>query len=530
MNYINRAFKNITRKSSKTILLGLTFFLIGNFIIVGLGISSAAESAKVMARKNMRAIVEYEVDHERIFEDAEAIVDEDEKIEFYENMPTINVEQLEKIMNDDRIKAINAIENHLVTAESFEYVRLGNEREQYDEDAGSGFTMTSSNMVGGIMPDGENIEYIEPTIKLRTNLFPIMLEFEDEVYELIDGKMYTQENIDNEDKVCLITDTLAETNGLSVGDFITINTLQPQNLGFMPSPDVTIDSGKVEMEIIGIFNNKEELDTSSDEFQYMAAFESPENIVLTPSKHITAHNYEIFSKQFLSNPEQFGSTELPSIEDMTSIQAAVILLNDPLDVNDFVDDMTKEDIGYFLFDANNETFDKLSKPLDTISLFSNIIIWLVIINAIVIITLVTALTLKTREYEIGVLLSLGVSKAKVVAQFFVELAIIAVIGFTFAVVSGSLIASSVGGAVLDYQVESSEVVEDDNMNGGWYGEENYFTDISLEDITAQYKVQINPLIIAQIYLAGLLMVLISILIPSLMIMRFNPKKILMNTN
>ena len=43
-----------------------------------------------------------------------------------------------------------------------------------------------------------------------------------------------------------------------------------------------------------------------------------------------------------------------------------------------------------------------------------------------------------------------------------------------------------------------------------------------------YEVQISPLIIGEIYVAGLGIVLISILIPSLMIMRYNPKKILMS--
>ena len=38
------------------------------------------------------------------------------------------------------------------------------------------------------------------------------------------------------------------------------------------------------------------------------------------------------------------------------------------------------------------------------------------------------------------------------------------------------------------------------------------------------------MIIAEIYILGIGVVFISILIPSFMIMRFNPKKILMNQN
>lgn len=153
-----------------------------------------------------------------------------------------------------------------------------------------------------------------------------------------------------------------------------------------------------------------------------------------------------------------------------------------------------------------------------------------IINAVIIITLVTALTLKTREYEIGVLLSQGVSKAKIVMQFFVELAIVAIIGFSVAVLSGSAVAGQVGQKVLEYQVDFSGLNEEEEDDYFYYDawNSNYFTEVSLEDMVAEYEVTISPMIIGEIYVAGLGIVLVSILIPSMMVMRFNPKRILMS--
>ena len=220
------------------------------------------------------------------------------------------------------------------------------------------------------------------------------------------------------------------------------------------------------------------------------------------------------------------------MDNILSKSAVTLLLNDPLEVDSFVEQVQASlDGQYRLLDANNETFEQLSRPLDTLTLFSSMIVVLVLVNAVVIITLVTALTLKTREYEIGVLLSHGLSKFMVIAQYFVELALVAVLGFTLAVGSGSLIAGRVGEAVLQYQVEFSglneaEVDDDYNYISNW--DDNYFTEISLSDMVDAYEVQISPLIIGEIYVAGLGIVLISILIPSLMIMRYNPKKILMS--
>ena len=219
-------------------------------------------------------------------------------------------------------------------------------------------------------------------------------------------------------------------------------------------------------------------------------------------------------------------------EDHGMASKAVYLLEDPLQVDQFVEDYQDQTGNYVILNANNDTFKKLARPLDTLSLFSNIIVWIVVINAVVIITLVTALTLKTREYEIGVLL-IGVSKMNIVAQFFVELIIVALIGFTLSVVSGSLVAKQVGKMVLNYQVDNGKnkyADENDNNNNFYYGETNYFTEITQDDLLEEYNVQINPMIIGEIYILGIGVVFISILIPSFMIMRFNPKKILMNQN
>ena len=50
----------------------------------------------------------------------------------------------------------------------------------------------------------------------------------------------------------------------------------------------------------------------------------------------------------------------------------------------------------------------------------------------------------------------------------------------------------------------------------------------MDDMISEYNVNISPVIIAEIYILGLGIVLISIVIPSMMIMRYNPKRILMS--
>ena len=94
MNFINRAIKNVSRRLSKTVLLILTFFLIGNLVIIGLGVSKASESAKILTRQKMRAVVTYGLDYNKIWQYADSIEDEDELEEFYNNYPRVRLEEV----------------------------------------------------------------------------------------------------------------------------------------------------------------------------------------------------------------------------------------------------------------------------------------------------------------------------------------------------------------------------------------------------------------------------------------------------
>ncbi len=541
MNFLNRAIKNSTRKMSKTVLLALTFFVIGNFVIVGLGISNAAEQAQVQTRMKMRAVLVYEADYQKFYEDAE---DEDYETEDWMALTKQHLifseEEIADILADDRVKAINAVSPNVLYSDGFEAVPIGNERENEN----MGTSMSCYVDQDGVEVCEEHV-WVDPNIRGMGNAYPDMIEFQDGMFEMVEGRMYTQEEIDNGTPVALITDTLAAHNNLRVGDTITLAQEQQSSYdsgGYYGSLGLTYEESLIELEIIGIFNNLEEVDPTTENFDWMSPYESPENIVLYPDSAVAKVMYELQLKLWESNKLQYPDDEYyqnddyaPTLDGMLNKTNLTILLSDPLKVEGFYNELLasiEEEELYRTVDANNEVFEELSRPLETIGLFANFIVWLVVINAIIIITLVTALTLKTREYEIGVLLSQGVTKFKIVAQFFVELALVAVIGFTVAIASGMMIAGQVGETVLSYQVDSSglnEEQEDDYYYGGFWGLDGYFTDIELDDIVSEYEVEISPIIILQIYVAGLGIVLISILIPSMMVMRFNPKRILMSS-
>ena len=533
MNFINRAFKNVTRKVSKSILLTLTFFLIGNLVIIGLGVSNASNSAKILTRKKMRAVVTYSLDYNKIWQYMDAIEDEDEREEFYNNYPRITLADAKNFLNDTRVKTANAVTTNtwfMDHLNSFDFVHLNN---QAEEGMGDGRSCW-------VDDTGEERCYKSPVFLIKSNMFSDMIEFQDGEFNIVDGRFYNDHEIENGDLVCVISQNIAEYNGVSVGDDIILS-FAGSTIGGMKMSEEDLEAT---FEVVGIFSHNHPVTPDSSNFNYCSPYENPDNMIFMPSTSTYMASLSYQQKSFDYYKELYPEDEVyqnednrPSEENMaenTYIENVTLLLSDPLDVEKFVDDYKNTLSQFTSLDANNEEFKKLAKPLDTLSMYANFIVSLVVINAIVIISLVTALTLKTREYEIGVLLSIGASKIKVIAQFFIELALVAVLGFTLSVFSGSLIAKNIGYKVLEYQIATSDVQEEDD-GFDYYGgfdpwSNNYTTEITLDDLISEYEVTVSPLIIAEIYIMGLGIVLISVIIPSFMIMRYNPKKILMNTN
>lgn len=530
MNFFQRAIKNITRRPTKSVLLLLTFFIIGNFVIIGIGISTAANQAKIMTRRSMRAVVEYTVDYNALYEYTDSLSESElEELNSDPNAYTalynISDEEFQTFLDDPRVVTYNAT-NYYIGSADIQAQPIGNEREQNDTGGVSVYVDENGNEV--------EMEYIEPEFRIMTNRTPNMIELAEGTWTITSGRFYTQEEIDSAAPVALISEEVAALNGLSVGDTFTMNFTQ--DFQFITSMGIEVSESDLhpEIEIIGIYKTTETIDPSSENFEWMSRYESPFNRILMPNSTYYAlqlpmrqASFDYYAAQNPDDPYYSDPSNRPTIESNDYINAVVFLLDDPLNVDSFINDYSELTAdNYRMFNADNDTFNQMARPLDSISLYANVIVAIVVVNAIIIITLVTALTLKTREYEIGVLVSIGASKLKVVSQLFVELIIIGLIGFTFSVVSGSLIASTAGEAILNYQVAVDESYATDNDDYYISSTDDYFTEITQEELLSNYQVTISPLIIGEIYVAGIGIVLISILIPSLMILRFNPKRIL----
>ena len=512
MNFYQRALRYIQRTPTKTLLLVITFFLIGNLVILGLGVSQASDNAKILTRQKMRAVVSYEIDYEGFWKYADAIEDVNERDEVYKHYPKLDIAYASRLTEDERVLAYNYMISDIAYGIDFDHVPLGNEENKNDS---------------YVDENGNTVTYKEPEYMLCGSRSVNMIELEEGTWQVNEGRFLNEEDIDQARSVAVITEELASQNNLRVGDTITVTRTNPNNLSRYKDKGINTDELNIDLDIIGIYSTSEDVDPNSESFRWMSPYESPKNKILIPMTTMSEFMFNTYLLDREADPESYRDDDIEETRESLNTPSQVyFLLDDPLHVDQFVADYERSLPEFQMLNANNETFKKMARPLDTMSFFANIVVWIVVVNAVVIISLVTALTLKTREYEIGVLLSIGVSKLIVVAQLFLELLLIAFVGFALASVSGSLMAGRVGDLVLDYQSNADAQYESED-DYYFTSSDSYFTEVTQDELFSQYHVSVSPLLIFEIFILGTGVVLISIVIPSAMIMRLNPKQILL---
>lgn len=223
-------------------------------------------------------------------------------------------------------------------------------------------------------------------------------------YTLTDGRLLTSDDANTNN--CVIETNLASDNDLSVGDTFTITTIVN---------DETIIQ---ELTIVGIYEIQ-----STNEIGG-AHFNNPVNTIYTDLS--------------------VGQTLTGSSENITS---AIYYLDDPENAEAFVELAKKQsdiDFDTFSLDVNDRLYQQNASSLESMQSFAKMFVWIVVIAGSAILCLILALTIRNRYYEIGVLLSLGQSKVKIIAQQLIEIGLIAVVAFVISLGTGQLTSHYMG--------------------------------------------------------------------------------------
>ena len=134
--------------------------------------------------------------------------------------------------------------------------------------------------------------------------------------------------------------------------------------------------------------------------------------------------------------------------------------------------------------------------------------------------MILALTIRNRYYEIGILLSLGQSKRKIILQQFIEIAMIAALAFLLSLGTGKLTSNIISGMLTS---QNEETVTDNGFQKGGRVDFNK----AFETPKQELDVSLTSETIGYLALTTGLICIVSTMIPTIYILRSTPREILM---
>ncbi|HDR7619746.1 TPA: ABC transporter permease, partial [Bacillus mycoides] len=305
--------------------------------------------------------------------------------------------------------------------------------------------------------------------------------------KIIDGKPITEQMKDQ--NVALMEKRLAELNNLKVGDKVKVQSGDKKET--------------LEVEIIGIYETNEQAMG-----QQAPPIMDPANKLYMP--HSTMKKLEID-------------------QGISSIQV-VYFLKDPQNIEAFKEEAKKSDIdfNYYKLDAHDSLYKQMIGPIENISSTSQMIIYIVSIAGAIILGLIIMLSIKARRKEMGILLSIGEKKWKLMAQFVVEVVCIAILAFGLSITTGAKISQFIGNNLLSSEIATAGEETNTSQNGTvMVAGPGGTVQNQKEDPIDKINVSVTGEDVGKMGGIGLAIAILATLLPALSILRLNPKQILL---
>lgn len=503
MNFIKRGLLSLWAKKGRTLLLCAVFSAILIFVLAGLTIKSAAEKATENAQNSLGATVTLAASREAMFgggqndtstSDSSSTDSTSERREF--TSTPVKVSDAEKIAALDNVKSYVLVTSGTATAGD------GIEPITSSDTTSSSSTSDSSQQGPGGMGGGDmggNRQTGDFTITGVSSSADYS-SFSDGTATLEDGEALTADDAGTNN--VLIEETLAESNGLSVGDTFELTDSDGEN-------EVTVT-------VKGIYSTTE----SASGIAAQVSMLNPVN---------TIYSYYTLANTLSGNTDEY------------TVDSAIYTLSEPSKVTAFTKAAEKLiDTDTYDLTTDDQLYQSMITPLENVSSFAKNIVILVAVAGIIILTLIVMLMIRERRYEIGVLLSMGESRAKMIFQFFTEMFVTMLIALVIATFTGNIVGNVVGNQLLSQETTTSQTDtqtqqggnnQQGNQNGGPGGGGGgqmggFNTAVQGSTEIDDLNITVQPKEVAILAGLGLVISFFSILLSSFGILRLNPKKIL----
>ncbi|MDR0200102.1 MAG: FtsX-like permease family protein [Streptococcaceae bacterium] len=499
MDFIRRAWLFTKAKLSRTILLIIAFSAILVFVLSGLIINSAANKSIANAEKQAGAVVSLGVNMQNVIKNAQSQTTSSSSTTTSSSSttstrPTFNIPKIaESTAQDIASKYASYISSYSMVLTNV------------SADAGTGITKVSETSTsssssssstrgfgGGNFGGASQGDF---TVTGVSNLSAYSTFTG--TYKLSSGSGITDSTVWNG---VVIESELAKENNLKVGSTFTIKTT---------------DGTKSEtLTVVGIFTTQSS-STSDNSIAYM-------NTMYTTLKMANILN---------------DTTGL--------ISGAYYNMSNPANASSFVTKANKiVNNSSFTVSKDDTAYQTAKTTLGNVAGFAKNIVILVAIAGAIILALIVMLMIRERRYEIGVLMSLGEQKIKIVGQFFAELFIVMIVSVVIATAAGNVVGNLVGQQVLKQETTSAQTSSgfpsqnggtttrpSGTPTGGFGGAARAFgigRSSAETQALKKLNIQMSPTQILALVGIAILIALIAVGLASIGILRLNPKEVLTN--
>jgi len=369
---------------------------------------------------------------------------------------------------------------------------------------------------------------------------------------LISGRQFTQEELKNNDEhtsPIIVSEEFAIKNDLHLGSFFSLyryNTIQVDDewvwAGLINYRDFPKADVNLEFEVIGFFDVPINLELLAERYGqggYHFSFEYQSREQLLDAFFVPNWVFEDLENRHIQQQQEIFSSatiELPdwaySIEPWLPYDMFFILYNVAF-LDEFKQAVEPYLSEFHTFYDFSSTLDSLSGTMNNLNDISNFILVSSIIASILILGLIIMLFLNDRRKEVGIYLALGEKKKNVAIQIFLEITIVSLIGVTVALFIGERVADSMSSNMIKAELlrYEEESIEASFCLGaycpglahlGFIGSR-----LSVDEIHETFDVSLNTATIIIFYSITLGVVGVSSLLPIIMILKSNPKKLLL---
>ncbi|EAH0767048.1 ABC transporter permease [Listeria monocytogenes] len=497
MNFFKRAWLSMKARKGRSVLQLIIFTVVCVLILSGFTIQSAADKASELAREQLGGTVTLTVDREKQMQTMreEASSSDSSSTESkpqFQSSP-IDVSDANDLAKLNHVASYNYYSSTQALASGFDPIESSGDTSSSNDESS---TTTETQGPGGGQGGPQMVDAdlsISGLLDSATST-----DFEAGTSELTSGVAIT--SADKDKNVAMVEENLAEENDWKVGDSFTVTSSDGNT--------------KVTLKIVGIYKTT---DSGSDMAQNFS-FLNPYNKVYVP--------YTV-------------ANTIKGSDYKNTVDSAVYTMDDAANISAFEKEAKKVDSidwDTFELDANDTLYQQMIGPINSVASFSKNVVYIVSIAGALILGLLVMMQVRDRKYEMGVLLAIGEKRGKLIAQFFVEILIVALVSFGLAAASSHYVAQLAGNQLLAQQNSSTNETTTSTENrgpgggGGQGGPGGFGQSVSnLTKNTEQIKeldIQVTLEDMLKMGGIGIGIAFISVLLPAALVLRMNPKTIL----